>query len=93
MRPRKSSFGVIPYKALQEQLNASKVYGLFVKILPDVLIYTYVVMFRDNKNHPEELYITVSRRSKLVIKIESDRREFLNLQDFIDKVIIKKDRV
>ena len=92
MRPRKSSFGVIPYKVLQEQLNAAKVYGMFVKILPDVLIYTYVVMFRDNKKRPEELYITVSRRSRLVIKIESDRREFLSLQDFIDKVIIKKDR-
>ena len=87
MRPRKSSFGVIQYKVLEEQLNASKVYGLFVKTLPDILIYTYVVMFRDNKKRPEELYITVSRRSKLVIKIESDRTEFFSLQDFMDKVI------
>ena len=49
-------------------------------------------MFRDNKKRPEELIITVSRRSKNVINIISDRRTFQNIDDFIDRVLVKKER-
>ena len=82
----------MPYRDLQIKLIESNVFGLTVKDEGELLHYKYLVMFRDNKKRPEELIITVSRRSKNVINITSDRRTFQNIDDFIDRVLVKKER-
>ena len=69
------------------------IFGLTVDVSsPDAFVYKFIVMFRDNKKRPEELLITVSRISKDVINIKSDRRTFSSIEDFIDRVITKKER-
>ena len=67
MRQRINSFGYIKYKDLNNYLTDNKVFGLTGKYDGDFIIYTYVIMFRENKKDPEELYIKVSQTSKLVI--------------------------
>ena len=86
MRPRKTTFGTMPYKELQKFLNDNDIWGHTVHEDPDFLTYTYLVMFRRNKEAPEELYVKVSRRSKLVIHLASNKRTFLSLTDAIDKL-------
>ena len=86
MRPRKTTFGVMPFDELKKFFMDNQIWGFTVKEAPDFLTYTYHVMFRNNKEAPEELYVKVSRRSKLVTHIVSNKRTFISLDDVIDKM-------
>jgi len=68
MRPRlNKTFGIITFKELNKYLVSNMVYGFTVKRNDTDFIYSYHIMFRNNKRRPEVLYIKVSRTSKLVI--------------------------
>ena len=81
MRQRINSFGYIKYKDLNNYLTDNKVFGLIAKYDGDFIIYTYVIMFRENKKDPEELYIKVSRNSKLVVGANTNRGKIFNNVD------------
>ena len=81
MRQRINSFGYIKYKDLNNYLTDNKVFGLTGKYDGDFIIYTYVIMFRENKKDPEELYIKVSRNSKLVVGANTNRGKIFNNVD------------
>ena len=67
MRPRINKFGKITFNELQTYLNEHNVFGFTVKRNISTLTYTFLMMFRDTRKDPEELYIEVSNASKLVI--------------------------
>ena len=73
MRPRISSFGKITRKELDDYLFNNYVFGLTTKETENILIYKYVIMFRKNKEQPEELFIEVSKTSKLVNKAYTNK--------------------
>ena len=82
MRPRISSFGKITRKELDDYLFNNYVLGLTVKETENVLIYKYVIMFRKNKEQPEELFIEVSKTSKLVNKAYTNKGiKFKNINE------------
>ena len=83
MRPRISSFGKITRKELDDYLKENQVYGFTVKINDSTFVYSYHIMFRDNKKTPEMLYVKVSPNSKLVLGAYTDRgRTFKNIEEF-----------
>jgi hypothetical protein len=86
MRPRKTSFGTMKFNDFKKFATENNVFGHTVHIEKDVLTYTFLAMFRDNKRPPEELYVDVSTVSKNVINVRSDRRQFLNIDDVIEKM-------
>ena len=86
MRPRKDSFGIMKYDDFKKFAIENFIWGRTVKIDKDILTYTYALMFRDNKRPPEEIKVIVSDRSKNVIKILSDKREFSNINDALTKM-------
>ena len=73
MRPRINTFGKITYRELDEYLLENQVYGFTVKINKDTLVYSYNIMYRENKKDPEMLFIEVSQSSKLVLRAWTDR--------------------
>lgn len=82
MRPRISSFGKITRKELDTYLTANQVYGFVVKIEPEVFVYSYHIMFRENKKDPEMLYVKVSTYSKLVLDAYTNRgKTFKNIDE------------
>ena len=89
MRPRKNSFGTMPFSDFKKLMTERKVWGFIVKETKDILTYTFHMMFRDNKRPPETLEVDVSTRSKNVIKVRSDRRTFLNLDDVLEKTMMR----
>lgn len=68
MRPRINKFGIINFDELDSYLIENKVFGHTVKRNPKTLVYSYNMMFRNNKKKPIMLFIEVSRTSKLVLK-------------------------
>ena len=81
MRPRINSFGKIFYKDLNKYLMENQVYGFTVKIDNNTFIYSYHIMFRENKKDPEMLFIKVSSNSKLVLSAYTDRGRKFNSVD------------
>lgn len=67
MRPRINSFGKYYFNDMKKYLTDNSVYGTTVKINKDTLTYTFLMMYRKNKENPEELFIEVSQASKLVL--------------------------
>lgn len=84
MRPRKTSFGTMPFSDFKKFATENTIWGLTVRIGEDIFTYKFLVMFRDNKRKPEELEVDVSVRSKNVIHIRSDRRTFANIDEVIE---------
>ena len=85
MRPRINTFGKITYRELDEYLLENQVYGFTVKINKDTLVYSYNIMFRENKKDPEMLFIEVSQTSKLVLKAWTNRGMKFNNVDELKK--------
>ena len=82
MRPRINTFGKITYRELDKYLLENQVYGFTVKINEDTLVYSYHIMYRENKKDPEMLFIEVSQTSKLVLKAWTDRgKNFTNINE------------
>ena len=73
MRPHINTFGKITRKELEKYLNENQIYGLTVKINNNILLYSYIMLFRKNKEAPEMLYVEVSQASKLVLKAWTDK--------------------
>ena len=78
MRPRINKFGKITFNELQTYLNEHNVFGFTVKRNISILTYTFLMMFRDTRKDPEELYIEVSNNSKLVIGASTNRGKIFN---------------
>lgn len=82
MRPRINTFGIIKFNELDSYLIENKVFGHTVKRNPNTLIYSYIMMFRNNKKKPIMLFIEVSRTSKLVLKGWTDNgMKFSNIDE------------
>lgn len=82
MRPRINKFGKITFGELQTYLKDNYVFGFTVKRNVSTLIYTFLIMFRENKKDPEKLYIEVSNNSKLVISALTNRgKNFNNIDE------------
>lgn len=82
MRPRINKFGKITLNELHDYLEDNYVFGFTVKRNISVLTYTFLMMFRDNHNKPEKLYVEVSNTSKLVIKATTNKgRVFNNIDE------------
>lgn len=78
MRPRINKFGKITFNELQTYLNEHNVFGFTVKRNISTLTYTFLMMFRDTRKDPEELYIEVSNASKLVISAYTNKGKVFN---------------
>lgn len=78
MRPRINKFGKITLNELHNYLKDNYVFGFTVKRNISTLTYTFLMMFRDNRKDPEELYIEVSNTSKLVIKATTNKGKVFN---------------
>lgn len=82
MRPRINKFGKITFNELQTYLNEHNVFGFTVKRNISTLTYTFLMMFRDTRKDPEELYIEVSNASKLVISAYTNKgKNFNNIDE------------
>ena len=82
MRPRINTFGIIKFNELDSYLIENKVFGHTVKRNPNTLVYSYIMMFRNNKKKPIMLFIEVSRTSKLVLKGWTDNgMKFSNIDE------------
>ena len=78
MRPRINKFGKITLNELHNYLEDNYVFGFTAKRNGDVIDYVFLMMFRDNHNKPEELYIKISNISKLVIKATTNKGKVFN---------------
>jgi hypothetical protein len=78
MRPRINKFGKITLNELHDYLENNYVFGFTVKRNISTLTYTFLMMFRDTRKGPEELYIEVSNTSKLVIKATTNKGKVFN---------------
>ena len=82
MRPRINKFGKITFNELQTYLNEHNVFGFTVKRNISTLTYTFLMMFRDTRKDPEELYIEVSNNSKLIISTSTNKgKNFNNIDE------------
>lgn len=79
------SFGVIKLKELNEHLFNNSVYSMTVSIDENILTYSCVMMFRNNKKDPEWIHFKVSRISKNVIDGWTDKgHKFKNVQEILN---------
>ena len=85
MRPRINGFGKITRKELDKYLTENQVYGFTVKINESTFVYSYHIMFRENKTDPEMLFVEVSKSSKLVLKAWTNRGKTFNNIDELKK--------
>lgn len=90
MRPRINKFGKITFKELQTYLFDNYVFGFTAKRNINTINYTFLIMFRENKKDPEELYIEVSNNSKLVLNAFTNRGNKFNNIDELKKYTKKK---
>ena len=90
MRPRINKFGKITFNELQTYLNEHNVFGFTVKRNISTLTYTFLMMFRDTRKDPKELYIEVSNNSKLVICAYTNKGKNFNNIDELKQYIYGK---
>lgn len=83
MRPRiNNAFDVIKFNELDSYLIENKVFGYTVKKNPNTLVYSYIMMFRNNKKKPIMLFIEVSKASKNVLNGWTDNgMKFNNIDE------------
>lgn len=77
-------FGQITWSMLKEYLLNNSVYNYAVDISDNVLTYECLIMFRSNKLPPEKIYVKVSRTSKLVFDVYTDKRKFNNIKEVLE---------
>ena len=75
----------ITYRELDKYLLENQVYGFTAKIETCTIIYSYHIMYRENKKDPEMLFIEVSQSSKLVLRAWTDRGMKFNNVDELKK--------
>lgn len=61
------------FEELNEYLTNNYVFGFTVKIKDNELVYSYLMMFRKNKQDPEKIYISVSTKTKRVLGAWTDK--------------------
>jgi len=82
MRPRINSFGQITRNELEIYFTENRVYGFTAKRNDKTIIYSYFIMFRNNKGCLERLFVEVSRTSKFAIKAWTDKgKKFNNINE------------
>ena len=69
---------------LKEYLLNNSVYNYAVDISDNVLTYECLIMFRSNKLPPEKIYVKVSRTSKLVFDVYTDKRKFNSIKEVLE---------
>ena len=90
MRPRINNFGIIKFDELDKFMYDNNCWGITVKrVSPTILKYKYIMMFRSQIYPPKEIYVTISRTSKLVIGVEIEGKKFDNIDGFKKYVSIK----
>ena len=77
-------FGQMTWPTLKEYLLSNSVYNYAVDISDNVLTYECLIMFRSNKLPPEKIYVKVSRTSKLVFDVYTDKRKFNNIKEVLE---------
>ena len=77
-------FGQMTWSTLKEYLLSNSVYNYAVDISDNVLTYECLIMFRSNKLPPEKIYVKVSRTSKLVFDVYTDKRKFNNIKEVLE---------
>lgn len=77
-------FGKITWTTLKEYFLNNSVYNYTVDISDNVLTYECLIMFRSNKLPPEKIYVKVSRTSKLVFDVYTDKRKFNNIKEVLE---------
>lgn len=77
-------FGQMTWSTLKEYLLSNSVYNYTVDVLDNILVYECLIMFRSNKLPPEKIYVKVSRTSKLVFDVYTDKRKFNNIKEVLE---------
>lgn len=77
-------FGQMTWPMLKDYLLSNSVYNYAVGISDNVLTYECLIMFRSNKLPPEKMYVKVSRTSKLVFDVYTDKRKFNNIKEVLE---------
>ena len=77
-------FGQMTWPVLKDYLLRNSVYNYAVDILDNVLTYECLIMFRSNKLPPEKMYVKVSRTSKLVFDVYTNKRKFNNIKEVLE---------
>lgn len=77
-------FGQMTWSMLKEYLLSNSVYNYAVDISDNVLTYECLIMFRSNKLPPEKIYVKVSRTSKLVFDVYTNKRKFNNIKEVLE---------
>ena len=83
MRPRiNKGFSNITRLELNDWLYNNKIYGLTAdSLFDDKIIYKNLIMYRNNKKDPEELFYEVSKISKKIIKVYTKDKEFKSFEE------------
>ena len=83
MRPRiNKGFSNITRLELNDWLYNNKIYGLTAdSSFDDKIIYKNLIMYRNNKKDPEELFYEVSKASKKIIKVYTKDKEFKSFEE------------
>lgn len=90
MRPRINAFGKITHNELKKHFTDNYVWGDIVKIKEATLVYTYKMMFRNNKEKPEIIHVIVSQTSKLVITAWTNKQKFFKDANELIEYTIKR---
>ena len=77
-------FGQMTWPMLKEYLLNNSVYNYAVDISDNVLTYECLIMFRSNKLPPEKIYVKVSRTSKLVFDVYTDKRKYNSIKEVLE---------
>jgi hypothetical protein len=77
-------FGQMTWSTLKEYLLSNSVYNYTVDISDNVLTYECLIMFRSNKLPPEKIYVKVSRTSKLVFDVYTNKRKFNSIKEVLE---------
>ena len=83
MRPRlNKGFNGLTRIDLTNWLIDNRIYGLTADTSnPNKIVYKNLIMYRNNKKDPEELYFEVSKLSKKIIKVYTKDKEFKSFEE------------
>ncbi len=78
MRPRiNKGFSNVTRIELVDWLLNNRIYGLTVNSSDkDKIVYKNLIMYRNNKKDPEELFYEISKATKKIIKVYTKDKEF-----------------
>lgn len=83
MRPRlNKGFSNITKLELDNWLSENRIYGFTADSSQEnKIIYKNLIMYRNNKKEPEELFYEVSKVSKKIIKVYTKNKEFKTFEE------------